>query len=131
MEQKRLLLALVLSAVILLGWGYFFQATPPQPNSNTSPATADNSQSAVQAPETATPNGEPTPSAESVKVSEDTIQPRTLTISTPLYEIEFDSRGALVKSWIITHNKDTQRPLYSIESTKESRLPLSSFRRKV
>jgi YidC/Oxa1 family membrane protein insertase len=59
-----------------------------------------------------------------VTLSEDKVQPRTLIVSTPLYEVEIDSRGAVVKSWILKQNKDTTRPLYSIASTKDQRLPL-------
>ena len=124
MEQKRLLLALVLSAVILLGWSYFFQPPPAQPNSNTSPPAGNSSQSVVSSPETTIQSSEPLPSTENIKLSEDTVKPRTLTISTPLYEVEIDSRGAVVKSWVIKENKDTGRPLYSIASKKEEKLPL-------
>ena len=59
-----------------------------------------------------------------MRVSEDTVRPRTVVVSTPLYEVEIDSRGAVVKSWIIRENKDTGRPLYSIAGDKEKRIAL-------
>lgn len=60
-------------------------------------------------------------------MTDDSAPHRTLTVSTSLYEVEFDSRGAVAKSWIIKSNKDDfgdEKPLYSIASTKDDRKPL-------
>jgi YidC/Oxa1 family membrane protein insertase len=57
----------------------------------------------------------------------DTTPQRTLTVSTPFYEVEFDSRGAIVKSWIIKQNKvkdGAAKPLRSASSTKDNPQPL-------
>lgn len=123
MEQKRLLLAVTLSVVILLGWTYVFPPTTPQQNSNNSQPTP-----------TATPTPQPVeqvtqanPQDSAAATSEDNTPHRTLTISTPLYQVEIDSRGAVARSWIIKHNKDKEgegKPLYSIASTKEKLQPL-------
>src|SRR5947209_8305937 len=123
MEQKRLLIAVAISAIILLGWSYFFPPTNPQQNTNASQPTP-----------TATPTPQPTeqltqvnPQNSAAAISEDNTPHRTLTVSTPLYEIEIDSRGAVARSWIIKHNKDENgqgKPLYSIASTKENPRPL-------
>src|SRR2546421_1076862 len=123
MEQRRLLLAVVVSAAILFGWSYFFPPRNPQQNAN-SP------ESAPTAAPTPQPTAQPTPpesqSTPSISVP-DTVSQRTLTISTPLYEVEIDSRGAVVKSWVIKRNKERDgegKHLYSVASTKNNPQPL-------
>ena len=122
MEHKRLLLAFALSAVILFGWSYLFPPTVPQQNSN-SQQQANNAQPSptAQAPapaQSAPQQSEPAP---------DDVPRHTLTVSTPLYEVEFDSRGAVARSWIIKRNKDEDgegKPLTSIASTRGNPVPL-------
>src|SRR3712207_7120768 len=50
----------------------------------------------------------------------------TLTISTPLYEVQFDSRGAVATSWIIRRYRDPEtkkeRPLFSRSEEHTSEL---------
>jgi YidC/Oxa1 family membrane protein insertase len=126
MEQKRLLLAVVLSAVILFGWSYLFSSTnPPNPQQNTNFSQP-------------TPPGTPTPQpmeqpakADSQNpteaISQDSAPHRTLNVSTPLYEVVIDSQGAVARSWIIKRNKDKDgegKPLYSIAGTRENPQPL-------
>lgn len=119
MEQRRLLLALVLSAVILFGWSYLFPPTPqtdgtqPAPESSPTPAQA------------AQPN--PAENVAPAPPAPDNVPRRTVTVSTPLYEVKLDSQGAVAKSWVILRNKDEDgesKPLYSISSTRETRQPL-------
>ncbi|MDT7807040.1 MAG: YidC/Oxa1 family rane protein insertase [Acidobacteriota bacterium] len=125
MDQKRLLLAFVLSAVILFGWSYLF---PPPTN---------NQQNANTSQPASTESPTPTPTAQSnqavpqsqpaVTAPLDVTPERTLTVSTSLYEIEFDSRGATVKSWIIKRNKEKDgagKPLRSVSSTRDKPQPL-------
>jgi YidC/Oxa1 family membrane protein insertase len=121
MEQKRLLIAVVISAVILFGWSYFFPPANPQQNANSPEA----SPTATPAP-TPTPTTQATP-AESQNAptasAPDTIAQRTLTVSTPLYEVQLDSRGGVAKSWVIKQNKEKDgsgKPLYSVASTKDN-----------
>lgn len=123
MDQKRLLLAFVLSAVILFGWTYLFPPTNPQQNANSNQIASD-------ATPTPAPTAQPTQAAQQsapVEASPDTTPQRTVTISTPLYKVELDSRGAVVKSWIIKQNKDKDgrtKPLYSVGGTRENPHPL-------
>jgi YidC/Oxa1 family membrane protein insertase len=125
MDQKRLLFAFVLSAVILFGWSYLFP--PPannQQNANISqPVTADSP--------TPVATQQPAPAdAQSVSAttpSTDAVPQRTVTVSSPLYEVKFDSRGAVVNSWIIKQNKEndgTGKPLRSASSTRDNPQPL-------
>ena len=126
MEQKRLLIAVVLSAVILFGWSYLFSPTnPPNTQQNTnSPQTTPASTSTPQ------PSEQPVkadPQNATEATSQDNTPHRTLTVSTPLYEVEIDSQGATARSWIIKRNKEKDgagKPLYSIASTKENPQPL-------
>src|SRR3954464_12784229 len=123
MDQKRLLLAFVLSAVILFGWTYVFPPTNPQQNANSSQLTAD-------ATPTPAPTSQPTQAeqqSQPVAASPDTTPQRTVTVSTPLYQVELDSHGAVIKSWIIKQNKEKEgrtKPLHSIAGTKDNPKPL-------
>ena len=121
MEQKRLLLALVLSAIILFGWTYLFPpSNPTQNNSNPQPSP------------TAAPTSEPSPSVstsqgQTANSTADNTPARKLTVSTPLYEVKLDNHGAAANSWIIKRNKDGNgegKQLYSIASTKGNLQPL-------
>jgi YidC/Oxa1 family membrane protein insertase len=124
MEQKRLLIAFVLSAVILFGWTYLFPPTNPPQNANSSQIATD-----------ATPTPAPTaqqqtqPEQQSIPTAStpDLAPQRNVTVSTPLYEVKFDSRGAVIKSWIIKQNKEKDgrvKPLHSIAGTRENPQPL-------
>jgi YidC/Oxa1 family membrane protein insertase len=125
MDQKRLLLAFVLSAVILFGWTYLF---PPPANEQ---QNANTSQQAVNGSPTPAPSQQPAQAdaqpALTAPTAPDTVPQRTVIVSTPLYEIEFDSRGATAKSWILKRNKEKGgegKPLRSASSTKDNPQPL-------
>ncbi len=119
MQQKRLVLALLISTVIIVLWTYLAPIKPPQPNTNSTP-------SATQQP-TATaspaPTAQPSPSVSSLPAVEQSPR-RAVVIKTPLYVAKFDSQGAEVVSWIITKNKDSQTPITSIAGGKNSSIPL-------
>jgi len=121
MEQKRLLIAFAISAVILIGWSYFFPPPAPQKDTN-------NPQQAAEA--TPTPTAEPNITAQPIQpaaTTPDATPQKTVTISTPLYEVELDSRGGVARSWIIKRNKDEKgegKPLYSISGTRDNPQPL-------
>jgi YidC/Oxa1 family membrane protein insertase len=124
MDQKRLLIAFVLSAVILFGWTYLF---PPPANEQ---QNANTSQQATDSP-TPAPSQQPAPADAqpvlTVPTAPDTVPQRTFTVSTPLYEVKIDSRGATAKSWIIKKNKEKEgegKPLRSASSTKDNPQPL-------
>jgi YidC/Oxa1 family membrane protein insertase len=123
MDQKRLLLAFVLSAVILFGWTYISPPAPPQQNANSQQTAADSTP-------TPAPTTQPTQVAEKsqpVTASPDITPQRTVTVSTPLYRVELDSRGAVVKSWILKQNKEKDgqpKPIYSVSGTRENPQPL-------
>lgn len=125
MQQKRLIIALVISTAILALWAYFLPPKTPQTNqpaASASPspsASATASGDATQATQQATPANS-TPQAASVLNAPQ----RTITVTTPLYEVKFDSRGAEPVSWIITHNKNNGEPIYSVAKRKSEKVPL-------
>ena len=124
MDQKRLLLAFVLSAVILFGWTYFFPpAVEEQQNAN-NPQPASASPTPVSSQQPAQADTQP---VLTTPASPDAVPQRTVTVLTPLYEVKFDSRGATAKSWIIRKNKEKGgegKPLRSASSTKDKPEPL-------
>src|SRR5438067_11975490 len=116
-SQQRFMLALVFSAAVLIAWNYLFPPVkPPQPNANAnqqaaqastqastqaSPqAVAQPSASATAPPATAQAAASPTPAPE-------TVPQRKIRVVTPLYDVTFDTRGAVATSWIVTRNKNT------------------------
>ena len=123
MQQKRLILALVLSTAILFFWSFFYPATPPQDKK----ADATPSPASTQSP--ATPNvntptaQQPTP-AQSPIVNTSSAPQRTITVRTPLYVAKFDSRGAEPTSWIILKNKNSGALIYSVAGKKSDQIPL-------
>lgn len=106
MEQRNLLLAIVLSVVILFGFNYLFPQQPltPQPDPATSgetaaPATAGSVPSIPGVPST---GGAAVPSREEVIG----ISPR-LSIDTPRLSGSVALRGALIDDLILTQFKET------------------------
>ena len=123
MEQKRLLLAFVFSAAILFGWAYFIQRPQPPQSDNTN-STQQQTANANSAPTVQPTNANPTPSQTPqptvAALTPDTTPQRIVTISTPLYEVKLDSRGAVATSWIINTIKGNGRQLYSAASNKNN-----------
>ena len=121
MQQRRLLLALVISSAILFLWSYFYPVSPPanQPPGAT-PSPAASPAATQQAPDTSTAQATPPLPAPNVSAAPQ----RTLTVRTPLYEAKFDTLGAEPVSWIIKVNKINNREVFSVGGRKEDRVPL-------
>jgi YidC/Oxa1 family membrane protein insertase len=121
MQQKRLLLALLISVVILALWSYFFVKPTQQPPVNQAAATTTPSPTIS----TATPTPLSSPSPGNVNALNPPTQPaRALVIKTPLYEAKLESQGAEVVSWIIKRNKDSGREIHSVAGNKTNPAPL-------
>lgn len=126
MDRKRLLLALVLSVVVLLGYSLvmnrFFPPAPPAPEplptppattpatttpATTTPATTPKPQTAATTPTTPAPGvaatapSAPAPPAPMVQVAQ-----RDLVVTTPYWKITFSNRGAVATSWILHHYRE-------------------------
>jgi YidC/Oxa1 family membrane protein insertase len=138
MQQKRFLLAIVISGLILFGWSYLFPPSKaPQQNTNannsaTQPspaASADASQANNPAATPATSTQDQNAQANNANPTapQETTAPRTITVKSPYYEVQLDNRGAVAKSWIITKiiNLDNPDPngarnVYSVGGTKQN-----------
>ncbi len=112
--------AALLSLVVLFAWSYL--NPPPKPPENTNRA-AEQSESAPASPSPELQTAEPT--AEITATSDETPN-REITIRTPLYEVKFDSKGAVATSWILLNNRTNGglEPLFADGSTPENPKPL-------
>lgn len=118
MEQKRFLIAILLSAVILFGWQYFFAPAPTQPDIASLKPEAVPKQSAAPPPAPSQPQESIT------SFATETTPQRTIVIDSPLYRVTFDSRGAVPISWIIKKNKDSGKDIYSVGAGIAQQQPL-------
>src|SRR5262249_6876286 len=66
----------------------------------------------------ATTAATPTPTPATPAPGADNTPPRKVKVVTPLYEVTFDTRGAVATSWIIKTNKNTGKPVYAAASTR-------------
>ena len=93
--------------VVLFGWSFFFAPPKPAETDNANTAQTQNVNAAqttqTQQPQTATPTA-PNQTVETASVP-DNIPNKIITIKSPLYEVKFDSKGALATSWILLKNK--------------------------
>jgi YidC/Oxa1 family membrane protein insertase len=119
MQQRRLLLALILSSAILFLWSYFYPVPRPPKNQGATSSPAASPAATTQTPDTSTAQAAslPTPNVSAAPQ-------RTLTVKTPLYEAKFDTLGAEPVSWIIKVNKNNNRAIYSVGGRKEDKIPL-------
>ena len=121
MQQKRLIIALLISTAILFLWSYFVPVKPPQPTPAPTPQASPQ--------QTASPGGTPVAASSplptaSPGVSVSAAPHRIISVKTPLYEAKLDSQGAEAISWIIKKNKDSGREVYSVAGTGKQRVPL-------
>jgi YidC/Oxa1 family membrane protein insertase len=123
MQQKRLILALLISTAILFLWSYFVPISqPPQPTPTPSPSAESTAQPTAAPAETAaTPAA--SPSAPATPVA-NAAPRRNIVIRTPLYDAKLDSQGAEAISWIIKKNKDTGGDIHSVAGTKQNPVAL-------
>ncbi len=122
MQQKRLILALLISTAILFSWSYLFPAKPPSQDKSGQDAPAA-SPTAMPANPIVSPAPAP-PNSTSATDAAAQVGRRSVRIKTPLYEAKLDSLGADVVSWIIKKNKDSGREIYSVAGDKNNKVPL-------
>jgi len=131
-QQQRFILALVASAAVLILWNYLFPPVkPPQPDANanansqaiaqaspqpTSQATAQPTATATATPAPAKATASPAPAAP----TPENVPQRKLQVVTPLYEVIFDSRGAVATSWIVNRSSEV---MVAGESSIQPRQP--------
>jgi YidC/Oxa1 family membrane protein insertase len=141
MQQKRFLLAIIISGLILFGWSYLFpppkapqqnnansnSAAQPSPAASTDPAQAGT----AATPSTAVPQQQQTTQASDSSSAQDATSQRSITVTSPYYKVQLDNRGAVATSWIISRiinlddsDPNKARPLYSVGGTKQDPQPL-------
>src|SRR5688500_10254721 len=119
MQQKRVILALLISTAIRFLWGYLAPVQKPQPD----PATAV--QTSPKPTATAPNQAAPTPAPPVAHAPSLNNAPRrTVSIKTPLYDVKLDRQGAEAVSWIIKKNKDSGSGIYSVAGNKNQTVPL-------
>lgn len=97
MDQMRLMIALVLSFVVFLGWNYFFGQEAKQPP--TSPPQQVAKPETIQAP---APAAAAKPAAEGTAAVVGAGKPaRRLTVETPLYTVGLSEKGAVINSFVL------------------------------
>ena len=119
MQQRRLLLALIISSAILFLWTYFYPASPPK---NPQQAAATPSPTAAPTASQQTPTATPATPPPSTAITQ--APQRTITVKTDLYEVKFDTRGAEPVSWIIKKNRYSSSEIFSVAGRKSDRKPL-------
>lgn len=119
-NQTRFLLAAVLSMAVLFGWTYFFAPKKPVENANTA-IVVDSA--ATPSPEAASPQQQAAPA---IAQMTDNMPNKQITITSPLYEVKLDSKGALATSWILLKDKSPQgeKPLFADGSNENNQKPL-------
>ena len=119
MQQRRLLLALILSSAILFLWTYFYPVQQPK---NEQQAAQSGPSPAATATATQTPTQTAPAPAPATAISQ--APQRTITIESELYKAKFDTRGAEPISWIIKKNKISKTEIYSVAGKKSEKIPL-------
>ena len=120
MQQKRLLLALAISTAILFLWSFLFPPkAPQQPPSSTNSSTQVTETPAQTGGAARPTNGQPVQPVSAAPAIDDAPH-RMVTVKTPLYEAQIDSRGAEIVSWIINKNKYSGREIRSIAGSAKN-----------
>jgi YidC/Oxa1 family membrane protein insertase len=131
MEQKRLLIAILLSLVVFLAWHFIFspkEAGRQVAKKTAAPAAtqpqAVKEQEAPYRPETEKPEPEKSAPAEQPAVEATAPQmARTLTVDTPLYQAKISENGAVFYSFLLKkYHEQVQKtsPLKQILTDNES-----------
>lgn len=113
--ERRTLLAVVLSMIVMAGWTLYLQKkSPPKPPATEQPApsaTAPSPQPVPPATQTpahrATIRAKPAPG--SVLVRAATVE-ENFAVESALYRVEFSNRGATVRSWQLKKYQDDSKP---------------------
>lgn len=118
MENKRVILAVVLSLAILVGWNYLF---PPAKSPAPKPASPQTSQT-----QPAKEPVKPVAKAESLATFAPT-PGKKVTVDTPLYTAVFNASGAVLERFSLKHYRQTlepDSPLVDLVGAAASKAPL-------
>jgi YidC/Oxa1 family membrane protein insertase len=130
-EQKRLLLAVLLSVVVLVGYQFFF-VTPPPADHNLPQTTQESGDPGTQPAQddtrtavsdyTPTHSGRPVPSPQP-----EAVDFRTISVSTPLYDIAISEYLASVTSQSLKHFKSSNGSSTDLKQMVDPRLPFGTL----
>jgi len=98
MDQMRLMIALVLSFVVFLGWNFFFGQEAKQPPA--SPPQQAAKPEMIQAPAASAVAAKPAAEGIAAVVSADK-PARRFTVETPLYTVGLSEKGAVINSFVL------------------------------
>jgi YidC/Oxa1 family membrane protein insertase len=138
--EKRLIVAIVLSFLVLMGYQYFFNkpnkpvANPPTvaEGAPVSPAPAAGGLGQAMADRKPVAEPKPAAAAENPAQALGTIpvgaqEKSGVTISTSLYEAEWTNQGAVLKSWRLKRHKDKARKDLELVPARAGELGLYPF----
>jgi YidC/Oxa1 family membrane protein insertase len=130
MQPKRLVLALLFSTAILIGWQFLFPSKLPTPPANQAKTVASPPVNGAIVQPSASSSGQSNPSVSgpvsgAPSTSSTQAAPhRIITVKTPLYIAKFDTHGAIAVSWILQKNKENGDSVWSAGGPKKSQIPL-------
>src|SRR5512135_1584071 len=131
--EKRVVVAIVLAVLVMVGWTYLFPtpkpvppvkkeaAAPAAPTGPTAPAAPASTVS--QAAPSAAPAAGEQPGRK-VSVQAETLPERDIDIDTSLYSMVMSTKGAVVKSFKLKKYKDASGQPLEMVAHPESMLPL-------
>ncbi len=118
MDEKRLIIAVFLSLAVLLAWQWFFAPPPPTEQTEQSQQTpTEQTQTQSQPATTTTAEGElastpaegalPQISTGELAVATEEVKPQDIIVETGLYHCVLTTAGGVLKSFQLTHFKET------------------------
>lgn len=109
-EQKRLLLAVVLSIIVLVGYQFFFvkQKDPGQIQDGSQDKIQEQTQAQEQRPNVSDYKAPSSAAPQVVDTQKDNF--RVITVSTPLYDIAISEDRAAIRSLELKNFKETNQP---------------------
>jgi len=126
MEEKRLLLAVALSLLVLTAYQLFFAPAPkphPSPSPMASAAPASPGPSPSLLPGARPGRASPPPARAAVEVADD--KERRVEVQTPDVAVAFSNRGARLLSWRLVHFADPRgRPEEMVQAVVAGPRPL-------
>lgn len=107
MDNKRVIVAVVLSMLVLIGWNFIF---PPQPTQQVVSTQGNASQQATPANTTETARQTAAAPADIEAKPITVVEGEKVTIKTPLYTAVFNSAGGILEQFTLHKYKETIEP---------------------
>jgi YidC/Oxa1 family membrane protein insertase len=120
MEQSRVIIAIALSFLVFFLWNSFFAPKEPTDSSGKSQTTSQVAKEKTSVEEPSTNKDQEKTAVKPGGESKSVPESRTITVSTPLYAIKFDTKGARFKNFVLKEYRERveeDSPLKSIVSS--------------